>query len=72
MKMSYSTFWGPLKHHDCSGWISMTDADVEDLAPHCFERGFLLRRMHVGAIASKRCAELEIQNLGFRHEIVEG
>ena len=49
----------------------MTDADVEDLAPHCFERGFLLRRMHVGAIASKRCAELEVQNRGFCHEIVE-
>ncbi|QNI48732.1 hypothetical protein SynA1560_02080 [Synechococcus sp. A15-60] len=29
----------------------------------------LLWRMHVGAIALKRCAELEVQNRRFRHDM---
>ena len=49
----------------------MTDPDVEDLDAHCFEHGLLFRRMHVSAIAFERCAELEVQNRGFCHEIVE-
>ena len=47
----------------------MADADVKDRDPHRFEHGLLLWRMHVGAIALKRCAELEVQNRGFRHDM---